>query len=527
MNVDLNNLPENEDEIKKIMGILLDENAFLKEQVSLLTYNKFGQKSEKISLAEYQMMLFGDNDSVQELDKESDEEEEETVVVKKKKKKSPGRKSFPKELPRKEIIHDIPEEKKICCGQEKQVIGTHVSERLRFIPATFIVEVHKYLKYSCSICQGTESDDPAVIQAPPAPQLIPKSIATSSLLANIFASKFVDSVPFYRQEQRFSRLNISISRKNMSNWAIKTAAASIILYKIIGETIKEDKFIGIDETRFQVLDEPDKKATSLSYMWVYRANTREYPVIYYQYADTRSSKIPRDFLEDYRGTVQTDGYAGYDFLDKSLEITHIVCWAHSRRKFMEVLNAHDKKKNKKSKSGKQTKIALKFIKNLYKIEKECRENNLTPDEILKKRQNESVTVLNQFKLWLDNMAVRTPPKILLGKAISYTLKQWPRLIKYAEDGNLLIDNNMLENSIRPYVVGRKNWLFNKSVEGAHATAIFYTLVETAKAHNLNPEHYFNYIFEKLPLADTVEKHEALLPWNLTPEQIIPNYFINT
>jgi len=228
--------------------------------------------------------------------------------------------------------------------------------------------------------------------------------------------------------------------------------------------------------------------------------------------------VPEAFLDGYSGTVQSDGYAGYDFLDGLEPIRHIVCWAHARRKFMDVLSAKDSK-NKQGNAG----IALKFIRDLYRVEKEAREQELSPEELMALRKAKSEPILNAFKPWLDNISTRTPPQRLLGKAIAYTIKNWPRLIGYLEDGNATIDNNLVENTIRPFVVGRKNWLFSDTVNGANAAAVFYTLVETAKAHELHPEHYLNHIFSHLPTADTVEKLVALLPWNVTPEQILPDH----
>jgi transposase len=337
-------------------------------------------------------------------------------------------------------------------------------------------------------------------------------------------SKFVEGMPFYRVEHRFKRDKISISRSNMCNWAIAAADACLPLYNLFADTIKSQKTIGIDESVLQVLDEPNKTPESKSYMWLFRSNTKNLPIIYYQYDPSRGSVVPTEFLLDYKGTVQTDGYSAYGFLDYLPNITHIVCWAHARRYFIDVIKARGKskkmKKKRQDKTGKAEE-ATRFIKLLYKIEKEIREADLSPEEIFKKRQRESVPVLEEFKKWLDDISLRTPKKGLLGKAISYTLNQWPRLIKYIEDGTSLIDNNLVENAIRPYVIGRKAWLFFKSQRGAEAGAIFYSLVETAKAYDLNPEHYFNHIFTELPTADTLEKLETLLPWNLTPEQIKP------
>lgn len=250
--------------------------------------------------------------------------------------------------------------------------------------------------------------------------------------------------------------------------------------------------IQADETTLQVLQEPGRDPTTKSYMWIFRRGDPEKPVLIYEY----------------------DGYSGYDFLDYEEKIRHIGCWAHARRKFMDVIKAQGK--NRKNGSADK---ALDIIRKLYRIEKEAREKGLSTDEIFLVRQQESKPILDKFKQWLDRTALQTPPKGLLGKAVAYTLNQWNRLIGYVEDGRLSIDNNMAENSIRPFVVGRKNRLFSGTPEGAEASALLYSLIETARANKLEPYAYLRFIFEKLPMAESLEDYEALLPWNLTPEQL--------
>jgi transposase len=208
--------------------------------------------------------------------------------------------------------------------------------------------------------------------------------------------------------------------------------------------------------------------------------------------------------------VQTDGYSGYDFLDREQEIEHIGCWAHARRKFKDIVKAQGKNRKKTGSAD----VALSYIGSLYRIEKEAKMNNLKPEEIYQKRQQKSLPILNEFRQWLLKRSTQTPPKGLLGKAISYALKQWARLVGYLQDGRLPMDNNAAENSIRPFVVGRKNWLFSGTPEGAAASAVLYSLVETAKANGLEPYSYFRYIFDKLPVAESLEDLETLLPWNL-------------
>jgi transposase len=220
--------------------------------------------------------------------------------------------------------------------------------------------------------------------------------------------------------------------------------------------------------------------------------------------------VAQEFLKNYAGYVQTDGYLGYDFLEKMAGITHLGCWAHVRRKFVEVVNAAGKDKDGKKKPG-SGEVVLDYIGKLYLLEKECAEQKLKPEQIARERQSRAGPILDQFKAWLDKRSPQVPPGSTLGKAISYTLGQWKRLVVYLQDGRLRPDNNLAENAIRPFVLGRKNWLFAATPDGAHASAALYSIIETAKANGLEPYWYLRYLFERLPKAKTTEEYKKLLP----------------
>jgi len=369
-------------------------------------------------------------------------------------------------------------------------------------------------KYACKNCEGVEDDGPTVRIAPVPPRIIPRSIATPGLLAHILTGKFVDHTPFYRQEKQFHRLGVEISRTSMCSWAMQTATVCQPLLNLLIDEVLSGFLIQADETTLQVLMEPGRDPTTKSYMWIFRRGDPEKTVLIYQYHPTRGGDVAKAFLRDFEGCVQTDGYSGYDFLDHDENIRHIGCWAHARRKFMDVVKAQGK--NSKSRSGGK---ALSYIRKLYHIEKQARENNISPEELYQIRQKDSRPILDDFKMWLLKRSLETPPKGLLGKAVAYTLNQWNRLVGYLEDGRLPIDNNMAENAIRPFVVGRKNWLFSGTPEGAEASALLYSLIETARANNLEPYAYLRFIFEKLPTASALQDYENLLPWNLTPNQL--------
>jgi len=249
-------------------------------------------------------------------------------------------------------------------------------------------------------------------------------------------------------------------------------------------------------------------------MWIFRGGSPDKPIIQFQYHPTRSGDVAASFLNGYKGIVQTDGYKGYDFLDKIIDIIHVACWSHARRGFKNVTKAAVNKNNLGNVG-----TALKYISLLYKIEKEARVQELTPEQLYARRQKEAVPILEEFKKWLDARVEKVPPKSLLGKAIHYTLNQWHRLIQYTADGIIRPDNNLVENAIRPFVIGRKNWLFSDTVQGARASALIYSLIETAKANGLEPYWYLKYLFEHLPEAMTEDDFRALLPYNVDKKQL--------
>ena len=508
MNITAEKLPEN---VQVLKQMLLDsqerfdkETGILLEQIRLLRQQLYGRKSEKMPIpgSPQPLPLFDlpEPDSLEPV--------VETTEVPAHTRKKGGRKPLPENLPRVEVIHDISEEEKICgCGQERACIGQEISEQLEIIPAKLQVIRHIRLKYACKGCDGLEDDGPVVKIAPVVPQIIPKSIASPSLLAHVLTGKFVDAVPFYRQEKQFIRLGIDLSRTSMSAWTMKGAEVCQPLLNLLQDEILVGPYINMDETTIQVLKEPGRDPTSKSYMWIFRRGDPEKPVLVYQYHPSRSGKVAADFLCDFQGYVQTDGYSGYDFLDQKKGIHHLGCLAHARRKFMDVVKAQGK--NRKAGSAD---VALGYIKELYKIEKEG--NDLPFKDMYKLRQEKSKPILEKFHEWLLKKAMQTPPKGLLGKATTYALNQWDRLVGYLADGRLSPDNNAAENAIRHFVIGRKNWLFGGTPEGAAASALFYSLIETAKANKLEPHAYLRFIFEKLPTATTLEDYEALLPWNV-------------
>jgi transposase len=275
-------------------------------------------------------------------------------------------------------------------------------------------------------------------------------------------------------------------------------------------------FVQCDETRYQVLKEPGKAATSQSYLWVQLAP--EPGVVLYDYDASRSAEVPKQLLAGFEGFLQTDGYEGYGAIGQEPGITHVGCWAHARRKFDEALRAQ-KSSARKKRSLKQSKAlqGLAFIQKLYKIERQIQEK--PPDDVHRIRQERSRPVMEKLRSWLTEAIPRVPPQSLTGKALAYLDGQWPKLIRVLEDGRLPLDTNRVENAIRPFVVGRKNWLFADTVRGAQASANLYSLIETAKANGIEPFAYLRYVLTELPAATTLDEVEALLPRHVDPQRL--------
>jgi transposase len=487
------------------------EIEYLKERVALLTQQLYGKKSEKLqALSEAeQLPLF----SIDEAEKNEESADVETVSVAAHKKKKPGRKPLPSTLARREVIHDISDEDKICgCGSALSQFGAETSEKLNYVPATLEVIRHIRPKYACRSCEGTQDEGTTVKIAPLHPQILPKSLAAPGLLAHIVTAKFADSLPLYRQEKQFARLGLDLSRATMSGWLIRLSDACEKIMDLLKKEILAGPLINIDETTIQVLDEKDRSPSTKSYMWVLRGGPPGNHSVLFHYDESRAGRVAEDLLEGYRGVVQCDGFSGYGFLDALPEVFHAGCWAHARRKFMEVSKALGKAAKGKKASDAQK--ALTFIGKVYAIEKKAKALGLSAEDIEQKRMLETKPLLEQFHQWLLLKLDQTPPKGLLGKALAYTLNQWPRLIVFLDHGFMTPDNNLAENAIRPFVVGRKNWLFSKTPKGAKATAVLYSLVESAKACGLEPYKYLTHLFEHLPEASTEAQIKKLLPQNV-------------
>ena len=529
MNVDLTHLPDDVSILKEIIHSqaatnteiksdnstlerslteLRTQYSLLEEQFRFLKNTIYGRKSEKYVAEEStpQISLFNEAEDVAETTATEEKAEEVTVTAYKRAKG--GRKPLPPELPRVEVIHDLAETEKICgCGAQLSRISSEVSEKLDIVPAKMQVIQNIRYKYVCKSCEGVESEGGAVKIAPLPPQLIQQGIASPGLVAHVATSKYADSLPLYRQEKVFDRLGVDLGRATMANWMIVVGSSCEPLMVLFQKEIRSGPLINMDETPVQVLNEPGRPNTSKSYMWVFRGGDVKRPTLVFHYDPSRSGDVPKKYLDEYQGYIQTDGYQGYNVVGERPGIVHLGCWVHVRRKFKDVISAKAKGDKKKGYADE----AIEYIRQIYAIESEADVKEFTAVERYQLRQKKSVPLLREIRKWLEDISPKAPPQSLLGKAVTYTLNQWERLERYTLDGLLRPDNNLAENAIRPFVVGRKNWLFAGHPRGAGASATIYSLIETAKANDLEPYRYLRYLFERLPMAETEADYRALLP----------------
>ncbi len=504
-------LPDDVEALKKIIAsqnLLLAKKSVrintLEEMVRLHQQKTFGASSEK---SPDQQEMFNEaeltvtaEEVLAEQDASTNTEQQTRVSTSTKK---AGRKPLPADLPRVRIEHDIDDSDKLCpCGCERKIIGEECSEQLDIIPAKVRVLVNVRKKYVCPQCE----DGVQIAELPKQP--IPKSNASAGLLAHITVSKYQDALPLYRQQSILSRYGVDIPRNTLASWMVKAGELVQPLINLMQDQLLSYPVMHCDETSVQILKEPDKAATSKSYMWVRVGGPPTQPIRLFHYAPSRSGEVASALLEGYDGYLQTDDYAGYNAAVAQHGITQLGCWAHARRKFIEAQKVIKGKKNKTGKAD----VAISLISKLYAIEKKIGDRPL--DEKLLVRQSESIVQLQKIRQWLDKTLHNTLPKGLLGKALAYLDKNWGKLTVYTQDGRLSIDNNTAENAIRPFVIGRKNWLFSASVQGAKASANLYGLIETAKANGLEPYEYLRQVFAELPDAESIDDIEKILPWNI-------------
>ena len=403
----------------------------------------------------------------------------------------PGRSPLPASLRREETILEpsiIPE------GSKK--IGEEITEELEYEPGELYVK--KYVRPKYATPQLPQSLSAEIIIAPMPVRPIEKAIAGPGLLAQIAIDKYVDHLPLYRQMQRFERAGVKIAYSTLSDWVSATCTLIDPLYQALKSEVLKTGYIHADETPIKVLDNDKKGKTHRGYFWVY--NNSPGKLVFFDYQEGRGESGPQGILKEYKGYLQTDGYQVYDAFDKRDEITLLHCMAHARRYFTEAMSNDADRAN----------FVLERIQQLYAIERTCKEMPLTYDQRKEVRQKEAVPILNELGKWMKDQYIQTLPKSPIGKALAYSIERWDRLCLYTTNGILNIDNNPVENNIRPVAIGRKNYLFCGSHEAAKRTAVLYSLLGTCKMHGVNPFVWLKDILERIPCF-TINNIKELLP----------------
>lgn len=488
-------------------------NAMLSDRLALARRKQFGSSGEKYAEGYEQMDLF--NEAEASADPEAEEPTfEEVHPSSYKRKKRTGKKE--EDLSDFEVTETIEYklagEDRYCpeCGKKYKIVTKETVKRLKFVPAKFeVVEEVTYV-YSCPECgfmKRPEKTPPLVSGG---------SIATPSLVAGIMNAKYVNGMPLARQEREFARYNLNLSTKTMANWIIGCANRYLKpLYDRMKEEFLKSRYIHCDETRIQVIGEPDQKGTTQNWMWVYL--TDEYSesprMALFDYERTRAGYHPVKFLDGrFHGYLTCDGYQAYHGLDDSITVTG--CFTHARRRFDAALTALKKDFTREQLKETVAYNAMTRIGILYKVEELIR--NKTPEERYEERQKQSRPVVDALFEWLHSMEDSVDRSSLIGDAILYTLNQEPYLRRYLDDGHLSIDNNSAERAVKNFAVGRRNWLFAKSIRGADASAVVYSITETALLNGLKPYVYLTYVLDQIrqmgpfPKPDELER---LLPWS--------------
>lgn len=474
------NLPSDLALSHSLIQKLYQENQFLKHELSVLKRMIFGQKSEKlVTTAAEQTKLEGLFESAAP-EPGFAEDKEKITYERRKRKKGHGRNAIPEDIYTEEVILEPSDEEKKCrcCGKDKKCIGQEETKILDYKPAVLFAKKYIRPKYVCSSCpdQGVTT---ALLPSRP----IEKGVAGNGLLAYLLISKYVDHLPLYRLEQIFKRYNVHINRSTMVGWIAQVCEQLQAIYDMLHALILESDYLQSDETPLKVQDRNKEKKCHYGYLWPYTDGT----LIVFEYCKSRSRDGPNTFLKSFRGYLQTDDYGGYNEISSQEGIVHLLCWAHARRKFVEARDA----------DGEYVDKVLFHIGKLYAVEKYCREEELSVDKRYEVRQIDVPKYLDELKRVLENPGKTILPKSPVGKAIRYTLSNWTELSRYLEDGRLEIDNNRIENAIRPVALGRKNWLFAGSHEGAKRLAILYSIFGTCKMNNINPYDYIKDVLDRV------------------------------
>ena len=479
----------------------------LEEALRVLKANTYGPSRERLSAAAEQVELFNEIEAMLEVTEAVGMEPELKATPLREEKRTtakPGRAKLASHLPRVEVRHELTlAERQCACGGVLSEIGADLSEQIDYVPAKVQVLRHVRVKYACPGCKE------CVKTAALPEHILPKTNASPGLLAQLVTSKYVDSLPLYRQEAMFERHGVRLPRATQAAWMIGLMVPLQPLLNLMDERVRSSGYVRIDETRVQVL-KSDKAPSALHWMWVRVAGPKHRRIILFDYDPSRGGEVADALIEGCSGYLQSDGYQAYEGASERAGLVHVGCFAHARRRFFEALKALPNAQRKHASAAQE---AVRRIDALYLIERQIKD--LGDEERTRIRTTEAIPQLTSLYAWATEMQHQTMPSGKLGEALGYLNTQWPKLLRYVEDPRLAIDTNLAENAIRPFALGRRNWLFADTVKGAKGSAALYSIVSTARANGLEPYAYLRRLFAELPKAKSVEDFEALLPFNTT------------
>lgn len=519
---------EKELELKdKEISELKSQLDFLKNQVLNKNKKIFGKSSEQLDTN--QLSFFDEAEKYS--DAKAEEPTMEEITYKRKKQSSyVGKKDNLANIERVVIEHKLEEDKAYCnkCGEKLVVIGSKSKEVLKYEPAKLYIEEHITYSYACKACE--EKEGTANIVTTKAPNnLLHKSMASNELLSHVICLKYQFALPLYRQETYFDMLGVILSRQTLSNWVIGAANEFKVVYDIMKEKLLKSHYVQADETTVVVVDSKGNDTKAKKYMWLYKTGEPKDPIILYDYQKTRSGSCPKEFLSEFSGILQTDGYQGYSKVEN---VKRIYCLAHIRRKYFDIVS---KLKDEALKNSRAL-IGFNFCEQLYKIEKELKKEYEGSEDFYTKRYEtrleKSAPIIEDFIKYVDVELKNALPKSPLGGALEYTQKLLPSFRTFLTDGSLEIDNNASERAIKAFVIGRKNWILQNTSKGASSSATIYSIIETAKANGLAVEKYLVYLMDVLSNLEDKDKNRDTLmkymPWSkeLPKEVFLSNNYIH-
>lgn len=497
-------LQREHEEVRSALRLVTAQRDLAEERLRSYRHELFGARSE--ARAPDQPGLFNEAEALGANATPAQEDIPESMVAAHKRKKRGHRKPLDPNLPRDVVRHELPEAERFCANDGHALVefGVEISEQLTVIPEQLRVIQHQRVKYACPCCEL------GIKVTPAPPRIIPRGLLSESALAWIATGKYQYGMPLYRQAGLLRRFGGDISSNTIAASMVRVGLAVQPVINLMRDALLDAELIYCDETTLQVLKEAGRRPQTTSYLWAQMTGSGV-PIRCFTYTPGRGTKLGEKLFTGIRAgaVMMTDGYEPYNDIAQRHQLVHLGCWVHVRRYFVKAEDSVPKA------ARTPDLLATRFIKLIGKLfAAESRSEAWTPQRRQRLRRRYSKRVLDAIQALMIGQSPGVVPKSLLGKGLTYLRAQWPKLIRYVENGSWPVSNNPCENAIRPFCVGRRGWLFSDTVDGAHASANLYTLVETAKANGIDPYRYLSWLFQRLPLATSVDDYDALLPWKM-------------